>query len=220
METNLLWCRFLPSYSVPIKARVQCINGVMPVYGRPWYYPVWMPILMWLNLSFNLSAKSCLFAALLESLLGPVTPKQWPSAWMNAMQLLSPPGKEVSMANPVKVILVSVQKGAEREAYDTLLLSDIFTFCVFCNNSTNETVGRKLDQSPNSCDWIDLLFIVVYSRLCPWVLLYFHSHCFFSSCWRRRLRRRYMRRWCHLCWWTLWLHLCLSRWNKWRQMSM
>ena len=56
------------------------------------------------------------------------------------------------MADQLKVMLVTVQKGAEREACETPLLRDIFTFCFFCNYSTNETVGRKLDQSPNSCD--------------------------------------------------------------------
>ena len=39
-----------------------CTNGVMPVCGRPWYPPVSMPALIWINQSFNPSAESCLLA--------------------------------------------------------------------------------------------------------------------------------------------------------------
>ena len=45
-----------------IMATPSCTNGVVPVYGRPWYPPVWIPALISINQSSNLSAKSCLLA--------------------------------------------------------------------------------------------------------------------------------------------------------------
>ena len=39
-----------------------CTNGVMPVCSRPWYPPVLMPALIWINQNSKLSAKSCLLA--------------------------------------------------------------------------------------------------------------------------------------------------------------
>ena len=43
-------------------ATPSCTNGVMSVCGRPWYPPVSMPALIWINQNSNLSAKSCLLA--------------------------------------------------------------------------------------------------------------------------------------------------------------
>ena len=47
-----------------IMATPSCTNGVVPVCGRPWYPPVSIPALIWINQNFNLSAKSCLFVML------------------------------------------------------------------------------------------------------------------------------------------------------------
>ena len=91
-----------------------CTIGVVPVCGRPWYPPVWMPALMQINQNCNCSATSCLLwcLGLQEPFTDPDQPTKWSSArtfttinvvtpWIRSLLF------QLTMADPVKVMLVT-----------------------------------------------------------------------------------------------------------------